>query len=151
MAANIIKGDDLMLFDKDGNSLAYATAHTLTVTASASDVSSKDHGIWVGNEVNKISWEISSDNLYTEGAYDDLFAKMTRREAIKVFFGHKNEANDGRTVVDGDYTSWSSKDGAYTGKAYITSLTANANTGENATFSVTLTGTGKIEKSVQVP
>lgn len=33
----------------------------------------------------------------------------------------------------------------YMGKVYITSLTANANTGENATYSVTLTGTGSIK------
>ena len=35
----------------------------------------------------------------------------------------------------------------YMGSAYITSLTANANTGENATYSVTLTGTGSIKRA----
>lgn len=151
MAQNIIKGDDLMLFDSAGKSLAYATAHTLTITASASDVSSKDHGIWTGNEVNKISWEITSENLYTDTAYDDLFTKMTAREAITVYFGHKNETGTG-TVVDGDYENWTGKaDGCYYGKAYITSLTANANTGENATYSLTLTGSGKIVKATTVP
>jgi len=34
----------------------------------------------------------------------------------------------------------------YSGKAYVTSLTANANTGENATFSITLTGSGALTK-----
>ena len=29
MAKNIIKGDDLMLFDSQGHSLAYATSHSL--------------------------------------------------------------------------------------------------------------------------
>lgn len=146
MAENIIKGDDLMLFDADGHSIAYATQHTLTITADAADISSKDHGFWGGSEINKITWEITSENLYTTTAYDDLFTKMIAKQAITVYFGMKTETGTG-TVVDGDYEYWSKKaNSTYTGKAFITSLTANANSGENATFSVTLTGTGKIVK-----
>ena len=145
-AANIIKGDDLMLFDASGHSIAYATQHTLTISADAANISSKDHGIWGGNEVNKITWEITSDNLYTTAAYDSLFASMIARQPITIFFGLKAEVGDG-TVVDGDYDYWS-KDASnsYTGSAFITSLVANANSGENATFNITLTGNGKIEK-----
>lgn len=63
MAANkIIKGRDLMLFDNDGHSYAYATNHTLTITAETVDISSKDHGIWGASEVSKYSWEITSEN-----------------------------------------------------------------------------------------
>lgn len=150
MAANIMKGDDLMLFDAEGHSIAYATQHTLTVTADAADISSKDHGFWGGSEVNKISWEITSENLYTTAAYDSLFTQMIAKKPITVFFGLKTETGDG-TVVDGDYEYWSKKaNSTYTGKAFITSLTANANSGENATFSVTLTGTGKIAKDTAV-
>ena len=150
MAANIIKGDDLMLFDSDGHSIAYATAHTLTITADAADISSKDHGIWGGSEVNKISWEITSENLYTADAYDSLFTSMLTRQPITVYFGLKAENDPDKTVVNGDYEYWSKAAGAYTGDAFITSLTANANSGENATFSVTLTGTGKISKTASV-
>jgi TP901-1 family phage major tail protein len=148
--ANIIKGDDLMLFDKDGHSIAFATSHSLTISADAVDVSSKDHGIWAGNEVNKLSWEISSENLYTVDAYDSLFTSMTNRTAIDVYFGTKTENDVNKTVAGGDYEYWSGSTG-YTGKAFITSLTANANSGENATFSVTLTGTGKISKATSIP
>lgn len=147
MAANIIKGDDLMLFDAEGKSIAYATAHTLTISADAADISSKDHGIWGGSEVNKISWEITSDNLYTSEAYDTLFTSMLTRQPITVFFGLKAENDPEKTVVNGDYSYWSKAAGAYTGQAFITSLVANANSGENATFNVTLTGTGKISKA----
>ncbi|MCI9607297.1 MAG: phage tail protein [Muribaculaceae bacterium] len=145
--SKIIKGDNLMLFDAEGKSLAFATAHTLTITADAVDISSKDHGIWGGNEVNKITWEISSENLYTVEAYDSLFEKMIAREAIDVFFGLKRENDPDKTVADGDYPNWTKEATCYNGKAFITSLTANANSGENATFSLTLTGTGKITKA----
>lgn len=148
--ANIIKGDDLMLFDADGHSLAFATSHSLSINGDAVDVTSKDHGIWGGNEVNKITWEITSDNLYTEDSFNELFDKMIAREKITVFFGLKAENDPDKTVADGDYDYWSKKaTGSYTGSVLITSLVANANTGENSTFSVTLTGAGKITRVAQ--
>ena len=148
--AQIIKGDDLMLFDDKGASIAFATSHQLTLNGETTDISSKDHGIYSATEVNKISWEITSENLYTEGAYGKLFEKMMARQPIQVYFGTKKEMESNKTVADGDYESWSGLSG-YTGKVLITSLTANANTGENATYSATFTGTGKIMKAPVIP
>ena len=149
MAQQIIKGDDLMLFDEAGKSIAFATSHTLSISGDTVDTSSKDHGIYGSSEVNKITWEITSENLYTDSSYDKLFEKMIARSPIVVYFGSKKETDPDKTVADGDYTNWSGSKG-YTGKAYITSLTANANTGENATFSVTFTGCGKISKVTSI-
>lgn len=167
MAQQIIKGDDLMVFDSVGKSIAYATSHTLTISADAVDVSTKDHGIWKGSEVNKINWSISSENLYTDNAYDALFDAMLTRQPVKVWFGKKVQTDADKTVVNDDYPFYTGgmKAGAiddtqgeeipaadiansgYYGLAFITNLTANANTGENATFSVEFTGTGKIAKA----
>lgn len=143
----IVKGDDLMLFDVSGHSIAYATSHVLTINGDTVDTTSKDHGIYGANAVNKITWEITSENLYTDDAYDELFTAMLNREAITVYFGHKNPSESAGTVADGDYQYWTKGSNTYTGKVFITSLVANANTGENATFSVTLTGNGKIVKT----
>lgn len=148
MANTIIKGDDLMLFDSNKKSLAFATSHSLSITGEATDVSSKDHGVWKGNSVNKLSWEISSENLYTEDAYDELFDKMVSRQPIEVYWSKKSETEANKSVADGDYENWSTlgTTGCYKGMVLITSLTANAGSGENATFSVTLTGTGAITR-----
>jgi len=147
--ATIIKGDNLMLFKQDGStykSMAYATAHTLTISAETQNINSKDHGAWSGNNVNKLSWEITSENLYVGTEYDALFTAMTSRSPLTVAFGTKHEA-DNVIVADGDASCYTADaSGYYYGNAYITSLAANANTGENATYSVTLTGTGKIAK-----
>ena len=78
--AQIIKGDDLMLFDAQGKSIAFATSHSLSINADAADVSSKDSGVWKANEVNKLGWEITSENLYTSDAYDTLFSSMVSLE-----------------------------------------------------------------------
>lgn len=145
MANRVIKGRDLMLFDNTGKSFAFATSHTLSISAETADISSKDHGIWGGSEVTKFSWEISSENLYTEDNYDDLFDLMLAGEPFKVRFGLKSQNDNSLNVADGDYTNWTSKNsGYYEGNVVITSLNANANNGENATYSATFTGAGKI-------
>lgn len=154
----IVKGQELMLF-MDGKSIAFATSHTLTVTGNTTDISSKDHGFFAASSLTSITWEISSENLYTDGAYDKLFdAMVNKRAPIDVVFGHY--ADDKTLAVNGiaddpEHTSWTAPSGAspvyYTGKAYITSLTANAANGDNATFSVTLSGVGKLEQKNFTP
>ncbi len=147
MANKIIKGKDLMLFDSAGKSIAFATNHTLTITAETTDISSKDHGIWGATEVSKYTWEIQSENLYTEKSYGDMFDKMMAGDSIEVRFGLKATPNPAdATVADSSLDAWSASAVYYTGSALITSLTANANNGDNATFSVTLTGVSQIKR-----
>lgn len=147
MANTIIKGNALMLFDSTGASYAYATSHTLSISAETSDltVQTKDHanGIWSDAEVSKYSWEITSENLYTTNDYDKLFDSMTSGQPIDVKFGLGKSTQD---TTDSKIVHWTVDGAHYEGKALITSLQANANTGENATYSLTLTGVGSITK-----
>ena len=62
---NITKGDQLMLFVA-GKSIAFATAHTLTLTTNTTDIASKDHGIYGAKDVSTITWEITTENLFAE-------------------------------------------------------------------------------------
>ena len=148
-APTIIKGRDLMLFNSDGHSYAYATNHTLTMTANTSSVSSKDHGLWESSEISSITWEITSENLYTTTDYDSMFQSMTAGTPITIRFGLKQTPSDpDMTPADDNMTLpyWTSQNTFYQGKALITSLVANANNSENATFNITLTGTTKLQK-----
>lgn len=139
----IIKGDELMLF-KGGSALAYATSHTLTITGNTIDISSKDHGYWGASEIGNITWEVTTENLYTESDYDALFTAMVAKTPITIVFAKASNYNaNGLSGEGGSVTSWSAGSG-YTGSAIITSLTANANTGENATYSATFTGKGAL-------
>lgn len=144
----ILKGDELMLF-KDKKSIAYATSHVLTITGNTVDIASKDHGFWGASEVGSLTWEITSENLYTQDAYDTLFDAMVKCEPIDVAFG--KVANYNKNGIDNATTDWTpdtaTEGSVKYGKAVITSLVANANTGENATFSITLTGQGAITKT----
>lgn len=144
----ILKGDELMLF-KDKKSIAYATSHVLTITGNTVDIASKDHGFWGASEVGSLTWEITSENLYTQDAYDTLFDAMVKCEPIDVAFGKVSNYN--KNGIDNSTADWApdtaTEGSVKYGKAVITSLVANANTGENATFSITLTGQGAITKT----
>lgn len=152
----IIKGDELMLFvptdptaaNPTFKSIAYATSHTLTMSADTVDINTKDHGEWGSTTVNKINWSISTENLYTEEDYDMLFDLMVAKQKIKVVFGKKNEA-DSVIVADGDaanYTPNTTVTNMREGYVLITSLTANTPSGDNATFTAEFQGVGALSK-----
>lgn len=141
-----IKGQELMLF-LGGKSIAYATSHTLEISAETSDTSNKDEGggDWASSEVSKLSWTASSENLFTtDGAgasYDTLFDYMVKKTPIDAVFGQKKE-----TDTDVPVAGWTVGTTAYTGKVVITSLSLNAPNGEYATYSVQFTGVGALKK-----
>lgn len=156
MAQTIIKGDELMLF-LNNKPLAFATSHTLTITGNTVDVASKDHGVWSSSEVGNIQWEITSENLYVdeesgEQAYDTLFDAMVAKIPITVVFGKAANYTENGLVRAGNTESgapaeWEAPSSNYRrGQAVITSLTLNANSGENATYSSTFTGAGPLVK-----
>ena len=150
-APTIIKGDQLMIF-VGGSAIAYATSHTLSLTGNTVDISSKDHGFWGASDIGNLTWEATTENLYTESGFDGLFNAYLAKSEVTIVFGYASNYNVnglllGATATTGDtrpesWTADSTK--GYQGKAVITSLTVNANTGENATFSCTFTGKGAI-------
>lgn len=153
MSNTIIKGDELMLFDSEGKALSWSTSHVLTITGSQIDIASKDHGFWGASEVGKLTWEITTENLYCDDDYDKLFAMMIAAEPVTVAFAKvSNYDVNGLASVGGDVTAWEADDTQYwSGLAVITSLTVNANTGENATYSATFTGAGPLTKATTNP
>ncbi len=63
--SNIIDGGDLMLFINN-TSIAFATSHKLSINVETVETSSKDgSGKWVEKEARKISWNASTENLYS--------------------------------------------------------------------------------------
>lgn len=144
--AEIIQGSDLMLF-VGGKSIAFATNHTLSITAETTDTTHKDiKGGWSDSLVKSFSWEVTTENLFSNdgegGTFDTLFASMTSKTQVDVVFG-LNESN-ATTVTTGGWVAPTK--GQYKGKARITSLQVNAPSGDNATFTATLQGCGVLEK-----
>ena len=145
----VINGGDLMLF-LGGTSIAFSTSHKLSISAETVETSSKDNGgKWVAKAVRKLSWNISTENLYSlDGAgktYDDLFTMMTGRTEIDAIFTvEKDYATKAYEVPAGGWVPMTT--GQYKGKVVITSLELNAPNGDNATFTASFDGVGALTK-----
>lgn len=148
--ANIIQGSDLMLFI-GGKSIAFATSHSLSLSAETVETTNKDTGgKWVTKAARKISWTMNTENLYCvtgEGnTYDELFDAMVNRTALDVVFtleGNSTTSKLDEVPTDG----WTPKaTSGYVGKAYVTSLELNAPNGDNATFTASFEGCSALTK-----
>lgn len=150
MAGQVINGGDLMLFI-DGKSIAFATSHKLSINVETVETTSKDSGgKWVAKAARKISWNCSTENLYSndgEGmTFDQLFDKLTARTPIKaVFCLEKDYSTKKDEVPEGGWLPVTT--GIYSGNVIITALEANAPNGDNATFTASFEGVGALTKT----
>lgn len=141
-----IKGGDMMLFI-DGKSIAYATSHTLEITGETTDTSNKDEGggDWSSQEVSILSWNASSENIYSEDGegdnYEDLFDLMVAKQPIDAVFAKKSQ-----TATDVPTGGWTKSAPSYEGKVVITSLSLNAPNGEFASYTAQFQGVGALVK-----
>lgn len=141
-----IKGGDLMLF-VDSKSIAYATNHTLEINGETTDTSNKDEGggDWASSEVSILSWNATSENLYSVDGkgdnFEDLFDLMIAKTPINAVFSKKSE-----TSTDVPTDGWTPSVPKYSGKVVITNLSLNAPNGEYATYSVQFQGVGALTK-----
>ena len=158
----IVDGGDLMLF-LNGHSIAFATSHSLSISAETSETTNKDiRGGWASSKVKKLSWTCNTENLYANTGsgttFADLFNLMIAKTEITAIFGLKSQdastdvPNTGwtpatnivgegsNTVVTDDFPTY------YTGKVVITSLEVNAPDDDNATFTCEFTGCGALTK-----
>ena len=135
MAGQVINGGDLMLFI-DGKSIAFATSHKLSINVETVETTSKDSGgKWVSKAARKISWNCSTENIYS-----------TARTPIEaVFCLEKDYAAKKDEVPEGGWLP--STTGTYSGKVIITALEANAPNGDNATFTASFEGVGALTKT----
>lgn len=145
MENNYIFGEELQLF-LGGKSIAKAKTHTLTITSDTIDVSSKDDGFYGASIPGKINWQISAENIYTEKAFDELYAKAQARQVFDVVFGRVANYNAEGLGENENWSPDSTKHTTYTGKVTLTDMTLNANNGEVTSFSATLKGVGALKQ-----
>ena len=147
-----IQGKDLMLF-VDNKAIAMATSCSLDLTTAVNSASSKDSGCWEENSPGKLSWSMSSDSLMSADeasistTYDQLMGLQIKRKEVDVLFTVAENANDCAGLPE---TGWKPAKGGWKGKAIITQSTLSGPDGDNATISVTFTGTGKLEEDASI-
>jgi len=154
--SNVYKGGQLMVF-QNGATAAFATNHTLSISMETSSISSKDHGDFAATMPSSITWEVTCENLFSltdASAFRDAILSM---QPVTLALSQSNYAGYGTQqqaggkigepgIVDSANGSaaWTEGTGFVAGKAYVTSFQVNAPAGDNATYSVTFTGTGAL-------
>lgn len=127
-----------------GKALALATSCKLSISAETIDTQSKDSGIWTEKDIKKMSWNGSSENLFSAddkvNGYDVLLDLMLKRKPIEAKFGIPANADSDEVPSSG----WTLPAASYSGNVLITNLELNAPDGDKATFSATFEGTGKL-------
>ena len=145
--AKSVLGKDLMLF-VGGKALALATSCKLSISAETIDTQSKDSGIWAEKDIKQLSWNGSSENLFSAddkvSGYDTLLDWMLNRQPVEAKFGIPANANADGVPAAG----WTLPAASYSGNVLITNLELNAPDGDKATFSATFEGTGKLTPRV---
>lgn len=143
----VIQGGDIMLF-VGGKSIAYATDHTLNMSTETRQTATKDDGgKWNNEEAGKKSWTVTSNNLYSnsgEGVtFNEIVDLWINDTPIEVVLCEKGEDTD--VVPEGGWTPSTSKP-KFKGMALITSIDVNAPNGDNASYSISMNGKGKLER-----
>ena len=140
--------------------IGFATSHSLSITTNTAQVSTKDHGDFPATIAQNITWEVTCENLYSQTGESTYLAIMKEMKPVQLVFSEANNylqegTEKGVVQPNGKDTDW-----AYNttdtpvqnsplpiakGMALITSVSVNAPAGDNATLSVTFTGTGELD------
>lgn len=146
---DIIKGSKLMVFIAD-KPIAFATSHSLSITMNTTEISTKDHGDFPSVIGQNITWELTTENLYSDDGQTALWNAMKTMQPVTVKFAASNYSNETsqKGIVDVESASeWTVETVIASGKALITSLSVNAPSGDNATLSATFTGVGALDQA----
>lgn len=153
--SKLVKSDDMMLYIVTGSTtgttavVAFATSANLNIDSETIDVANKMSCKWVANITGKNSYTISCDALYSQVVsgscigYDYLFEQMVENKEVKWILGTPTsgdcESDTYNFELDGDAQH-------YEGKGYVTSLGLTTGSGDIASFSCTITGSGAVSK-----
>lgn len=143
--SDIVKGSALMVWVDDAT-IGFATSHTLSLSSNTTEINTKDNGDYPGVVVQNITWEVTAENLYSSDI-PTLIGKMKAKDPVSLTFGEVawDDPENGVIGDNGNGSDWTATDTLVEGEAIITSISINAAAGDNATASVTFTGTGPLE------
>lgn len=151
-----LMGEELQLWIGEGTSahtLACATSLSVNINADSIDVSCKDTGKYGASIAGKISWDISTDCLFSVTNYGELMDALIDGTPLTATWSsvkNYDEANKAGGDDDGhvfnDTTKAVASNDLYYGKVVLTSLSLTADNGSLSTYSVSLQGKGAINK-----
>lgn len=115
----------------DGGAVSHCTSASLSVNIELRDATTKDSGGWSDSLGGLKSWEMSGDAFVDLAAagkgVSDMFDLLIAGAAVTCIFNVDSET--------------------YTGTAFVTSVSIDGGVEENATYSVSLTGSDTLARA----
>jgi len=142
--AALINGSDLIIkiSGTSGGShveMAFATSCSLEISRDEIDQTNKNSGAWKSIIPGMRSWTLSSESLFFLGTPAAPAVGMkTFHDLLSLYMADTD--NDTPVFIEFITRSATTGDKYYTGKAYITSLSLNGGLEDQATYSVSLSG-----------
>lgn len=138
----VIKGRDLTIWAEETDSklkrLAKDRSCSISIEVDTKNVTGKTSGKWMKKRAVRLSWSMTSSNLYTHDGFEYLFDKLVKMEPVIVTFSPI------RSTVYDDQTWDDTK--RYRGEAIITQLSGSADLGDIGQISITLEGSGELSR-----
>lgn len=145
-----ILGEGIQVF-LSGKTLACATSCSVNISSDDIDVSCKDSAGFNSTLQGRISWTVSSDNLFVIDDYAKLVDAMLNKTTLDLTFATVKNLNsatapdaEGHVVPSG---GWTSSADLYGGKVTVSSIDLSADNGAVATYSVKFNGHGALAKT----
>lgn len=138
MAGNTIQKGRNLQVSIGGKYYGFATSCDINISMETKEIAYKSpSGMWKEQTTETLSWDVNSEHLATVEQTDEkaLFAAMTAGEPVAIEFssvtyGADNAATKGTLL--------------YKGNAIITSFKLSAAKDGDATYSISLQGTGEL-------
>jgi len=148
--ADVINGSDLYVFI-DGDIVAHATSHTLSLKMNTRDTSNKDTGKFNTKAVGRMDISATADALVVYTNVEALLTAYLARDVVALTFAERT----GAVLTDGVYVGGNEDTTKFyaEGNFIITGFDMNAGDQENASYSVSFensdatfafTGTGDL-------
>ena len=129
----IINGTSILVY-VGSTALMHSTSGTLTLNMDTRDATTKESGGWKDILEAGRNWTMEAEGLYALDSsnkdWQDLFSSMNARTTVSLEFKTSDAA-----------------DTYYSGTAYITSISQEAPTEDNVSYSVSFEGTGTLSEN----
>ena len=164
MAKTYVKGNLINIFYKTGSNtwayFAYGQSHSLQISSSTTEISSKDHGNHPDQEVSSTTFTMSGEFYFTKDNATKAIKMANDAKPITFAFAKVADNANGTLAADGlsgvtgygstdAFTIDSSTDSAFVeyGNGIVTGANITSQTGEVATISIDITGQGALSTS----
>ena len=144
-----LMGEDIQVW-LSGSCLACAQTCSVNISSDDIDVSCKDSYGFTNSLPGRITWNVSSDNLFVVDDYTKLVDAMLAKQTLTITFGSVSNVAEATEPDEeghrGPGGGWKSKGDLYYGKVTISSIDLSADNGSIATYSVQFNGHGALAK-----